>query len=91
MRKLNDFSHGDPEINTTDDNLINEYHLSNKVKWEVTRPTLDRAIKRIRTYTAQRLDSIPAGLLKCLGDEARQKLAVIFSGIMAGESIPDDW
>ncbi|KAL3186228.1 hypothetical protein MRX96_027954 [Rhipicephalus microplus] len=36
MRKLYDFSNGDPEIIITDDNPINEYCLSNKVKWEVT-------------------------------------------------------
>ena len=91
MRKLYDFSNGEPEIKTTDDNPITEYRLSNNVKWEVTRPALDRAIKRIGAHTARGLDGIPAGLLKCLGDEARQKLADIFSGIMAGEPIPEDW
>ncbi|KAL3177165.1 hypothetical protein MRX96_009861 [Rhipicephalus microplus] len=46
MRKLNDFSHGDPEINTTDDNLINEYHLSNKAA-----PRLEAAIVRCSSST----------------------------------------
>ncbi|KAL3193783.1 hypothetical protein MRX96_000080 [Rhipicephalus microplus] len=91
IRKLYEFSNGDPEIIITDDNPINEYCLSNKVKWEVTRPALDRAIKRIGARTARGLDAVPARLLKCLGDEARQKLADIFSGIMAGEPTPDDW
>ncbi|KAL3181086.1 hypothetical protein MRX96_037141 [Rhipicephalus microplus] len=91
MRKLYNFSNGDPEIKITDDNPINEYCLSNKAKWEVTRPALGRAIERIGAHTARGLDGIPLGLLKCLGNEARQKLADIFSGIMAGEPIPEDW
>ncbi|KAL3185320.1 hypothetical protein MRX96_030137 [Rhipicephalus microplus] len=72
MRKLYDFCNGDPEIKVTVDNPINEYCLSNKVKCEVTRSALDRAIKRTGAHTAQGLDGIPAGLLKCLGDGARQ-------------------
>ncbi|KAL3181849.1 hypothetical protein MRX96_008151 [Rhipicephalus microplus] len=82
-------SNGDPEIIMTDDNPINEYCLSNKVKREVTRPALDRAIKRIGAHTAQGLDGMPARLLKCLGDGARQ--ADIFSSIIAREPIPEDW
>ncbi|KAL3223028.1 hypothetical protein MRX96_027837 [Rhipicephalus microplus] len=91
MRKLYDFSNGDPEIILTDDNPINEYCLSNKNNWEVTRLALDRAIKRIGAHTARGLDGIPARLLKCLEDADRQKLEDIFSGIMAGEPIPEDW
>ncbi|KAL3228264.1 hypothetical protein MRX96_024020 [Rhipicephalus microplus] len=91
MRKLYDFSNGDPEIILTDDNPINKYCLSNNIKWEVTRLALDRAIQRIGAHTARGLDGIPARLLKCLGDEARRKLADIFSGIMTGEPIPEDW
>ncbi|KAL3170495.1 hypothetical protein MRX96_014564 [Rhipicephalus microplus] len=68
MCKLYDVSNGDPEIKITDDNPINEYRLSNKVKWEVTHPALYKAIKRIRAHTARALDGIPARLLKCLGD-----------------------
>ncbi|KAL3234118.1 hypothetical protein MRX96_048402 [Rhipicephalus microplus] len=51
MRKLYDFSNDDPEIMITDDNPINEYCLSNKMKWEVTHLALDRVVKRIGTYT----------------------------------------
>ncbi|KAL3181637.1 hypothetical protein MRX96_023227 [Rhipicephalus microplus] len=52
MRKLYDFSNGDPEIKITDEYPINEYRLSNKLKCKVTRPTLDRAIKHIGAHTA---------------------------------------
>ncbi|KAL3208958.1 hypothetical protein MRX96_038468 [Rhipicephalus microplus] len=90
MRKLYDFSNCDPEIILTYDNPNNEYCLSNKIKWEVSRLALNSAIKRIGAHTARGPDGIPARLLKCLGDEARQKLAHIFSGIMAGEPTPED-
>ncbi|XP_037502252.1 uncharacterized protein LOC119376525 [Rhipicephalus sanguineus] len=91
MRKLYDVGSGEPEIDSIEYHPINEYRLRNNVKWEVTRPALDRAIARIGAHTARGLDGIPAGLIKCFGEEARQKLADIFSGIMTGEPIPEDW
>ncbi|KAH6920536.1 hypothetical protein HPB50_028475 [Hyalomma asiaticum] len=58
--------------------------------WQVTRVAIDRAMARISAHTAQGPDGIPAGLIKCLGDNAREHLAVTFSGIVAGEEVPAD-
>ncbi|KAH6947304.1 hypothetical protein HPB50_018362 [Hyalomma asiaticum] len=61
------------------------------MKWQVTRGAVDRAIARIDAHTAKGLDGIPAGVVKHLGDAARDHLADIFSGIIAGDSVPTAW
>lgn len=60
-------------------------------EWEVTRRALDRVISRLGAHTAQGLDGIPAGLIKHLGTMAREHLAIIFTGIIYGDNIPEDW
>ncbi|KAH6946677.1 hypothetical protein HPB50_014516 [Hyalomma asiaticum] len=59
------------------------------MKWQVTRGAVDRAISRIDAHTAKGLDGIPAGVVKHLGDAARDHLADIFSSIVAAESPTD--
>lgn len=61
------------------------------VAWEVTRPAIDRALAALETRTAQGLDSLPAGLVKSLGETARERLAKIFTGVIRGDPIPEDW
>ncbi|KAH6935574.1 hypothetical protein HPB50_006826 [Hyalomma asiaticum] len=61
------------------------------MKWQVTRGAVDRAIARIGAHTAKGLDGIPAGVVKHLGDAARDHLADIFSGIIAGDPVPTAW
>ncbi|KAH7961420.1 hypothetical protein HPB52_008914 [Rhipicephalus sanguineus] len=48
-------------------------------------------IAHIGAQTAQGLDNIPAGLIKSLGPQARDQLAEIYTGIVAGDPIPADW
>lgn len=60
-------------------------------KWQVSRLALDRALARIDSRTAQGLDAIPAGLVKTLGDIARDNLAHMFTEILSGEPVPADW
>ncbi|KAH6948250.1 hypothetical protein HPB50_023300 [Hyalomma asiaticum] len=61
------------------------------MKWQVTRGAVDRAIARIDAHTAKGLDGIPAGAVKHFGDAARDHLADIFSGIIAGDPVPTAW
>lgn len=60
-------------------------------KWEVTTMALDRAITHIKTNTARGKDGIPVAILKCMGDQSRRQLTCIFTNIISGSSIPDDW
>lgn len=60
-------------------------------KWEFSRRSIDRAIARIRAHTAAGPDGIPARLLRFLGPDSREQFASIFTGIINGEEIPDDW
>ncbi|XP_037562749.1 uncharacterized protein LOC119442090 [Dermacentor silvarum] len=41
--------------------------------------------------TARGLDNIPAGILKTLGARSREQLAEIFTGILKGDPVPEDW
>lgn len=61
------------------------------LEWTVSRLALDKALSHISPRTAQGLDGIPAGIVKILGDQAREQLADIYSGILAGQPIPADW
>lgn len=53
--------------------------------------SVDRALAQLRARTAMGLDSLPARLLKNLGPVAREQLADLFTGIIEGAPIPEDW
>ncbi|KAL3210415.1 hypothetical protein MRX96_037166 [Rhipicephalus microplus] len=61
------------------------------MKWQATRRAVDKTIARIYAHTAKVLDGIPASVVKHLGDAARDHLANIFSGIVAGNTVPRAW
>lgn len=48
-------------------------------QWKVLHIAIGRALARIASQTAQGLDGIPAGLVKCLGKNAKEYLAAIFT------------
>ncbi|KAL3214834.1 hypothetical protein MRX96_051418 [Rhipicephalus microplus] len=60
-------------------------------EWKVSRVAIDRAMSNIGAHSAKGLDEIPPGLVKRLGKNARKTLASIFSGIIIGDPIPEDW
>ncbi|KAH6946067.1 hypothetical protein HPB50_011429 [Hyalomma asiaticum] len=60
-------------------------------EWKVSRVAIDRAISSIGAHSAKGLDGIPPGLVKQLGRNARETLASIFTGIINGDPIPEDW
>lgn len=60
-------------------------------KWEFCRLSIDRAIARLRAHTAAGPDQIPAHLLWCLGPDAKEQMASIFTGITNGAEISDNW
>lgn len=60
-------------------------------EWKVSRVAIDRAMSNIRAHSAKGLDEIPPGLVKRLGQNARETLASIFTGIIHGDPIPEDW
>lgn len=57
----------------------------------MTTGAIDRAIGNMSACTACGLDGIPAALIKCLGAQLRQQLAGIFTEILEGEPILEDW
>lgn len=57
----------------------------------MTSGVLDRAIGRISARTARGLNGVPAGLVKCLGIDARGQLVGIYSDILAGQPIRTEW
>ncbi|KAH6927337.1 hypothetical protein HPB50_001877 [Hyalomma asiaticum] len=60
-------------------------------EWKVSRVAIDRAISSIGAHSAEGLDGIPPGLVKQLGQKARETLACIFTGIINGDPIPEEW
>lgn len=60
-------------------------------EWRVTRIAIDRAITHIGSHSAKGLDEISPGLVKQLGQRARETMASIFTGIVAGDPVPEDW
>ncbi|XP_077489273.1 uncharacterized protein LOC144100112 [Amblyomma americanum] len=61
------------------------------IAWEVTLPGMNRALGRISACTATGPDGIPARLLKLLGPNSREQLAELFTTIINGGDIPEDW
>ncbi|KAL3245480.1 hypothetical protein MRX96_046906 [Rhipicephalus microplus] len=59
--------------------------------WKVIPLAIDGAIFKISCKTAKGLDGIAAGLVKCLGERAREHLAMIHTGIIQGDPVPTDW
>ncbi|KAL3260868.1 hypothetical protein MRX96_046236 [Rhipicephalus microplus] len=53
-------------------------------EWKVSRVAIDRAMSNIGAHSAKELDEIPPGLVKRLGQNARETLASIFTGIING-------
>ncbi|KAH7971786.1 hypothetical protein HPB52_002785 [Rhipicephalus sanguineus] len=60
-------------------------------EWKVSRVAIDPAMSNIGAHSAKGLDEIPPGLVKRLGQNARETLASIFTGIIHGDPIPEDW
>ncbi|KAH7941361.1 hypothetical protein HPB49_012701 [Dermacentor silvarum] len=60
-------------------------------EWRVTHIAIDRAITHIGSHSAKGLDEISPGLVKQLGQRARETMASIFTGIVAGDPVPEDW
>lgn len=90
LQALYDSTHDNRE--PMDDDPVGQPDQSKESNiWQVTRVAIDRAMTRISAHIAQGPDGIPAGLIKCLGESAREHLAVIFSGIPAGDAVPADW
>ncbi|KAL3173741.1 hypothetical protein MRX96_041544 [Rhipicephalus microplus] len=59
--------------------------------WKGTRLAIDRVISKISSKTPKGLNGIAAGLVKCLGERAREHLATIYTGIIQGDPLPADW
>ncbi|KAH7967448.1 hypothetical protein HPB49_024871 [Dermacentor silvarum] len=57
----------------------------------VTRIAIDRVISHIGSHSAKGLDEISPGVVKQLGQRARETMASIFTGIVAGDPVPEDW
>ncbi|KAL3178504.1 hypothetical protein MRX96_038400 [Rhipicephalus microplus] len=60
-------------------------------EWKVSRVAIDRAMSIIRAHSAKGLDEIPPGLMKRLGQIARETLVSIFTCIINDDPIPEDW
>ncbi|KAL3201712.1 hypothetical protein MRX96_042851 [Rhipicephalus microplus] len=60
-------------------------------EWKVSRVAIDRAMFNIGAHSTKGLDEIALGLVKRLGQNARETLAFIFTGIFNGDPIPEDW
>ncbi|KAL3185573.1 hypothetical protein MRX96_028844 [Rhipicephalus microplus] len=58
---------------------------------KVKRLAIDCAISKSSSKTAKGLDGIAAGLVKHLGERAREHLATLYTGIIQGDPIPADW
>ncbi|KAL3191495.1 hypothetical protein MRX96_059866 [Rhipicephalus microplus] len=61
------------------------------LKWEFIHISIDRGLSHFRAQTVPGPDGISSRLLKCLGQEVKEQLAGLFSDIVAGAAIPDDW